>query len=68
MSTEKLLEIKITGATLFIPEDELRRSLPPEVLAEGLRKGKHILRARRARQREEAKGRSLLEGGGEDHE
>jgi hypothetical protein len=47
-----LLEVKITKATLFLTEDELLRSLPPDVLAAALQRGKHILRSRRARQRE----------------
>ena len=51
MSEPRLLEIKITGATLFLTETELRQSLPPEVLAAGLARGKHILRSRRERNR-----------------
>jgi len=42
----KLIEIKITKATLFLTEQELLSSLPPEVLKTALKRGKAILRRR----------------------
>ena len=43
---EKLIEIKVTKATLFLTEKELLRNLPPEVLKTALQRGKAILRRR----------------------
>ncbi len=42
----KLIEIRITKATLFLTEQELLNSLPPEVLKTALQRGKAILRRR----------------------
>lgn len=44
--TGKLIEIKITKATLFLTEKELLSSLPPDLLKTALRRGKAILRRR----------------------
>ena len=42
----KLAEIKITKAVLYIPEAELMKHLPAEVVKEGLKRGKAIKRSR----------------------
>ena len=45
--TGKLIEIRITKATLFLTEQELLRNLPPEVIKTALQRGKAILRRRK---------------------
>lgn len=47
----KFLEIKITKAVLFLTEQELVKALPQELLIEGLRRGKAIMRSRQAKER-----------------
>jgi len=47
---DPLIEIHIQKAVLFLRESELRL-LPADVLAEGLRRGKRILRRRRMDER-----------------
>jgi hypothetical protein len=42
----KLAEIKITKAVLYIPEAELMKHLPAEMVKEGLKRGKAIKRSR----------------------
>ena len=44
--TGKLIEIRITKATLFLTEQELLHNLPPEVIKTALQRGKAILRRR----------------------
>jgi len=48
---EKLIEIKITKATLFLTEQELLNNLPPSLIEKGLRRGKSVLRFRNSWQR-----------------
>ncbi len=50
--TDKLIEIKITKATMFVYERELMKHLPPELIMEGLKRGKGILRQRQQKSRE----------------
>jgi len=47
---EKLIEIKITKATLFLTESELLNNLPLNIIELGLKRGKAIKRWR-AKQR-----------------
>ncbi len=54
----KFLEIKITKAVLFLTEQELVNALPKELFFEALRRGKAILRARRAEDRAKKSKRS----------
>lgn len=51
----KLAEVKITKAILYIPEAELMKHLPTEVVKEGLKRGKAIKRSQQRvnRQRKE---------------
>ena len=51
----KLAEVKITKAILYIPEVELMRYLPTEVVKKGLKRGKAIKRSQQRvnRQRKE---------------
>ena len=49
--SNKLLEIKITKATLFLYEQELLKVLPEKVFIQGLKRGKAILRSRQAKER-----------------
>lgn len=42
----KLAEVKITKAILYIPEAELMKHLPAEMVKEGLKRGKAIKRSR----------------------
>jgi hypothetical protein len=60
----KLLEIKISKATLFLTEKELLEYLPPDVVAESLQRGKAILRQRKQQKREQEKikGGNYFEG------
>jgi len=51
----KFLEIKITKAVLFLTEQELVKALPQELLIEGLRRGKAIMRSRQAKERRSGK-------------
>ncbi len=50
--TDKLLEIKITKATMFIYEQELMKHLPQELIMKGLKRGKGVLRQRQQKSRE----------------
>ena len=58
--TGKLIEIKITKATLFLTEKELLSSLSPELLKKAIVRGKAIKRRRqyeaRQQKREGVKG------------
>ena len=47
----KLAEIKITKAVLYIPEAELMKHLPAEMVKEGLKRGKAIKRSRQRARR-----------------
>ena len=47
----KLAEIKITKAVLCIPEAELMKYLPAEMVKEGLRRGKAIKRSQQRARR-----------------
>ena len=49
----KLAEIKITKAVLYIPEAELMKHLPAEMVKEGLKRGKAIKRSRERARRAE---------------
>lgn len=49
--TRKLLEIKITKATLFLTQSELVNSLSPELFETAVKRGKGILRRRQAEAR-----------------
>jgi len=49
----KLAEIKITKAVLYIPEAELMKHLPAEVIKEGLRRGKAFKRSQERARRAE---------------
>ncbi len=51
MTEGRLVEIKITKATIVLTEAELMRGLPRELLIVGLRRGKAIRRRRRAEAR-----------------
>jgi hypothetical protein len=51
----RLIRIQITKAALYIYEHELMKALPPELLAEGLRRGKCIQRAEKQQIREQDK-------------
>ena len=51
----KMVLIKITGATLAIPEPELLGHLPGEVIRQGLIRGKAIKRAQQHKDRLERK-------------
>ncbi|HHU87398.1 MAG TPA: hypothetical protein GXZ25_11480 [Peptococcaceae bacterium] len=44
--TGKLIEIKVTKATLFLTEQELLNCLPPDLLKTALQRGKAIKRRR----------------------
>ena len=57
--TDKLIEIKITKATLFLYEHEFMKHLPTEMVALGLRRGKWIMRERKQAAREEEKQTAL---------
>lgn len=48
---DRLVEIRITKATLFLTERELLDNLPRELLAVGFRRGKSILRRRQMERR-----------------
>lgn len=56
---ERLLGIKITGATLFLYEHELMNGLPRDLLKAALQRGKAILRSRLHKDRVE----KMREGG-----
>jgi len=48
---QKLIEIKITKASLFLTESELLNNLPPNIIELGLKRGKAIKRWRQAHSR-----------------
>jgi len=60
--TDRLIEIKITKATLFLYEHELLNNLPREVLKTALQRGKAIKRRRQYEDRV----KKMQEGGGKD--
>lgn len=47
MEADRIIEVKGVKGTLFLYPEEIWRGVSPEVLAEGLRRGKRILRRRR---------------------
>lgn len=55
MSEQNLIEIPITGATLFLTEKELMNNLPENVKIAGLKRGKGIKRSRQRKKRDAAK-------------
>lgn len=55
MSNQKLIEIPISGATMFLTEKEIMDNLPKNVKLEGLKRGKGIKRYRQRKQRESQK-------------
>lgn len=47
----KLIEIPITKGRLFLYENELMNNLPPQVIKQGLQRGKGIMRRRQFNER-----------------
>jgi|LSQX01.3.fsa_nt_gb hypothetical protein len=47
----KLIEIPIVKGRLFLYEDEIMNNLPPQVLKEGLKRGKAIKRSQQFKNR-----------------
>ena len=60
----RFIELQLPGCRVFLTVEEINRLLQrdPALFAEGLRRGKAIMRARKAREREE--GRILQHEGG----
>jgi hypothetical protein len=52
---EKLIEIRLTKGVMFIPESKLIGVIPSELMIEGLKAGKGIIRNRRFNKRVETK-------------
>lgn len=57
MKSDKLIEVRLPGHTVFLKASEIHCLLRQDagIWQEGIKRGKYILRARKQRQREQAK-------------
>lgn len=57
VATLRYIEIQVTKCRVFLTAEELRQLLQrePELFAESIRRGKAILRARKARERRDSR-------------